>query len=105
MRVETLRCFDQPDARNLQKVLIVLAAMREPASQRFRQPQMGVTTSSRIRLRSWSPGLGLDEEVLRTFGEFFARDLEAETMLAPEIAMSATPFVMHYGRGALGLLM
>ena len=76
MRVETLRCFDQPHARNLQKVLIVLAAMREPASQRFRQPQMGRDDLIEDPL-AFGPicGLGLNEEVLRMFGELFARDL------------------------------
>jgi hypothetical protein len=38
MRVETLTGLDQPQARNLEKVLIILAAMSEPASQCFRQP-------------------------------------------------------------------
>ena len=65
MRVEAPRGLDQPDARNLQKVLIVLAAMPEPTSQRFRQPEMGRDNFVEDPLafgRICSPGL--DEEVL-----------------------------------------
>jgi hypothetical protein len=85
MRVEAPRGLDQPDARNLQKVLIVLAAMREPASQRFRQPEMGRDDFVEDpfafgRICS----LGLDEEVLGMFGEFFARGMGSRNHGSPE---------------------
>ena len=75
MWVETLRCFDQP----------VHATCRRSSSSSPRcvnrrasvsaSHKWDVTTSSRIRWRSAHLQLGLNEEVLRTFGELFARDL------------------------------
>jgi hypothetical protein len=76
MRVKSLARFDQSRACNLQQILLVLAAMQEPAGERSGQPQVRADDLVKDLLPPGrAAGLGLKEKVVGTFGEFFARRL------------------------------
>src|SRR5215211_3450150 len=70
MWIEPPTGFDQPGAGDLQEVFLILAAMRKPACQHLRKPEMGsdhVVEDPLAFDRICS--LGLNEEVVGMFGE------------------------------------
>jgi len=72
MRIESLTCLHQSSAGNLKQVLLVLAAMQEPAGKRFGQPQMGADNLINDLLTPGRTcGLSLEKKVVSAFGKFF----------------------------------
>jgi hypothetical protein len=75
-RVKSMARFDQSCAGDLQQVLLVLAAMYEPAGERSGQPQVRADDLVKDLLTpGGASGLSLEKKVAGTFGEFFARRL------------------------------
>lgn len=72
MRIESVACLHQPGTCDLEQILLVLAAMQEPAGKGFGQPQMRADNLIDDLL---TPGrtcsLSLDEKVMGAVGQFF----------------------------------